>query len=197
MKQLSLFPLLLLALIVVSSSSCRSDDDDGSNSLFFELRHDGSNLTAPALPAGYNELAARFTRNDLSSVVGGQLERVQVFLARVPQRVEIVVYDQGTESTPGQELYVQDVTANVTTTGLQEFRLDTPISVADREIWISVGVLVDQAGDRVVGCDAGPAEEGGDHILFSTNQDWDTFRNLSGGQESVNWNIRGVVRRPE
>lgn len=197
MKQHSFFTLLLASILVIGSSTCRSNDDDGSNSLFFELRHDQGNITAPALQEGTNELAARFTRSDISEIVGGQLERVQVFLQRIPSRIDVVIYDEGTENAPGQVLFMQNVTANVTTTGLQEFRLSTPVTLAEREIWISARVVADQDGERIVGCDAGPAQTGGDHILLSRNFDWNTFRNLSGGAESVNWNIRGIVRRPE
>ncbi|MEM6394751.1 MAG: hypothetical protein AAF741_00290 [Bacteroidota bacterium] len=194
MKNYQLFFSLMLAFFLVSASSCRSDDD-GSNSIFFELRHDGSNLTAPTLPLGFNEFAVRFTPDDQAEVVGGQLERVQVFFAAIPQFVDLVIYRGGTATNPGSIILEQDVTANITTTGFNEFLLSSPIPITNEQLWIGVGVEVASSGSRAVGCDQGPAQPGGDHIFYNTATDWNTFQNASG--ESVNWNIRGIVRRPE
>lgn len=191
-SRLGLFALL--AVFVVSSSACRADDDDGPADSTVELRKDGNNVTGPILGFGYHEFAVRFTRDDVQDLVGGSLERVQFFVGRIPAQLEVVVYGAGTATTPGPVRYEADITSRITTTGFREFTLPTPLPIFDEDIWISIGVLLNESAQSI-GCDAGPAQLGGDMIFRSTDQDWGTFEQRTG--ESINWNIRGIVSRPQ
>lgn len=181
--------LLFLSFTVLLASGCVDDDDNGTTEEL--LRHDGDNLTGPTLAAGLHEFGARFTSNELTNVQGRQLDAIRFFLGQIPSSVEVVIYGQGTINSPGPERYSRNITNRITTTGWQEHRILEDIELLNEDIWIVVAVL-HQGLQQSVGCDAGPAQPGGDALFRATDANWTTFRAATG--ESVNWNIRAVLR---
>lgn len=179
---------LFLSFTVLFATGCEDDDAVGNTEEL--LRHDGNNVTGPTLGNGLHEFAARFTSNELAGVQGRQLDAIRFYLGQIPSSVEVVIYGQGTIDSPGPERYSRDITNRITTTGWQEHRILEDIELLDEDIWFSIAVL-HQNAQQSVGCDAGPAQPGGDQIFRATDTNWITFRSIG---ESVNWNIRGVLR---
>lgn len=185
---------LFLSFSLFLTTGCGEDDDNGATEEI--LNHDGNNLTGPTLEAGLHEFAARFTSNELANFQGRQLDAIRFFLGQIPSSVEVVVYGQGTINSPGAERYSRDITSRISSNGWQEHRILEDIELLDEDIWISIAVLHNQT-QQSVGCDAGPAQPGGDQIFRATDPEWTTFRAATGGGESVNWNIRAVLRPEE
>jgi hypothetical protein len=185
MKVLRLLSLLLLVLAV---AACGDDEDQ----LGAELSYDGPNFTGPILDPGIHILAARFTSNEIANYVGRDLERVSFFLGSVPEKVEVVVFGEGTPTSPGPELYRLDLTQRATPLQFNDHRLQTPITLTEQDIWLAVQVT-HSSREQSVGCDAGPRDPNGDWIFSAGTPGWTTFNESTGGSESVNWNIRGYV----
>lgn len=189
MKQ---YLLILLAISALFISSCGDDDDDQNNNGEVELRHDGPNLTGPFLPAGQHEFLVHFDAADINQYQGRILDRIEFFLGELPAGLGVAVLTGSNPNFPDTEIYFRDISNRITTTGWQTHRLSELIEIGTEDIWFSIIVVLDQQ-QRSVGCDAGPRQVGGDWLLRETDQDFITFADVTGGGESVNWNIRGVL----
>lgn len=191
------FFLIFLALGALLVSGCGNDDDDnnGNNAGEVELRHDGPNLTGPTLPAGQHEFLVQFDADEISQYQGRTLDRIEFFLGQLPSAVGVAVLTGDDPNFPDNEVYFQDITNRITTTGWQTHRLADLVEVTDRDLWFSIIVVHDQT-QQSVGCDEGPRQPGGDWLLRETDQDFITFADAVPG-ESVNWNIRGILAPAE
>ncbi len=185
MKNLARLSALLFAVLLFAC-------EDEPLQLPDTLHHDGENLTAPLLPAGGHQAAARFTPNDQQPYAGRQLTAVSYFLAGVPADCWVIVQGPGTTSSPGDTLYVARVTPEAKTAAWNEHTLPQPIPITGTEdLWISIGLRHTQSMQSI-GCDAGPADPNGDWLFSDSDNQWLTFRQRT-GSESINWNIRGKV----
>ena len=180
-KTIWLFGALLLVL-----SACKKDD----NEFDFEnvINYDGENNTAPFLPAGDHETAARFTATELSEYVGRELIEVSFYIFNIPQACTIKIYNQGDRDKPGTVVYSATVSNSLSPFSWNTHEIRTPVAINGDDLWISIAVTHDLALQSV-GCDAGPADPNGDWLLLSTEQNWSTYRLLA--NESINWNTRG------
>lgn len=181
MKKFSFF----LALAIMLTLGCKKDKEDG-----FVLSYDGPNQSGPILAPGYHETAVLFPSNETAKYQGKQLTSISFFMGVVPQKVEVIVYGEGTADAPGTELYRANVTSGIKTPEWNEHILSKAIDLTGDDIWLSIGLTHDQPGQSI-GCDAGPRKPNGDWIFHLTDNFWDTFNAETG--ESVNWNIRGSV----
>jgi hypothetical protein len=122
---------------------------------------------------------------------GKKLKQVQFFAGQFPPVCKVKIYGNGTSSAPGALLYEREVTGAL----VQDWNthtLTTPVDLTGEGIWISIFVTHAAGGtNRSIGCDSGPAKEGGDWLFSSTDGSWRTYRQRT--NESVNWNIRGVL----
>jgi len=186
MKKL-LFLFSALALVL---TACNNDDDDNGPGGANTINYDGPNATAPFLPTGIHELAARFTSQELTNFVGQDLVEVSFFIANLPQTCTIKIYGEGTRDAPGTLLYSATVSNSLAPFSWNNHRMQAPIAITGEDIWISVSVT---HGNNLqsVGCDAGPADANGDLILLDGAGAWATYRQLA--SESINWNIRGII----
>ena len=184
--------LLFLALTALTFSACEDDDDPLATT--GELNYAGANVTAPTLPQGTNTFAAYFPSNITSDFTGRNLETVDFFMFEVPDRTIVRIHDDSNgDREPGNQLYSIDLTQRVNNRGEVSHRLPTPLEITGEGLWLVVEVETAQSGDRAVGCDAGQNySPNGDLILFSTNNEFDSFQTLSGG-ERVNWNISATI----
>ncbi len=183
--------LFLLALAMpLLWMGCDDDNDDLIEDDV--LRYDGENFSAPSLPPGTSEMAVRFPASYLNDedYVGRTLEEVTFWVENIPDQCQIIIYEGGAPSLPGVRIYSQDVTAGLRPGAWFTHRLPSAIELSGEDIWLSTRVTTDEAG-TFIGCDNGPAQTNGDWILFSTNNQWQSFGRIS--PESVNWNIRGVL----
>ncbi len=201
MRNYLLYALLLLATL--GTTACGDDDDgngaDDAGIVGDKLQLDRGIQSGPILDAGYQELAVRFSRTQAGRFNGRFLEDVVFYLGQKPARTYVIVYGEGPdENTPGAELYVEEVTTDIndprtTVPGWQTHNLLRNVTITEQEIWLAIGVS-HIASQQSVGCDAGPAVNGGDFLLPPDPDNfWTTFRDRTNGSESVNWNIRGKV----
>ncbi len=186
MKQLFFF--LFVSLLIVS---CGSDDDSAEPIINADLHYDGLNQTAPVLPAGTYDLAARFTNSETNDFVGKGLEEVEFFLLNQPVSCEVRIFDGGTTSEPGTLVYSQEI-SNLQTNTWHQHTLTTPVEITGGDLWICIRVEHD-ADTQSLGCDFGPANSNGDWISSDTNTSWQSFRSFTNQEANINWNIRGQV----
>jgi len=181
--------LFLLALAMpLLWMGCDDDNDDLVEDNV--LRYDGENFTAPLLPPGTSEMAVRFTPTITGDYVGRTLEEVTFWVEEIPEKLEIIIYDQGAPALPGVPLYTQEVTNSVQAQRWFTHVLSTPIEITGEDIWISTRITADAQG-RFIGCDNGPNQTNGDWMFLPTDNQWLPFSVRV--NESVNWNIRGIL----
>lgn len=179
----SLFPILLLSLLFCFSCS----DDEVSA----DLKYDGDNFSAPVFDDVIFEAGTRFPATLTSAFVGNQLTDVEFFIDNVPAACELIIYDEGTQASPGSRLYSAFVGGNLSANSWNTHRLTTPVDINGNDLWICL--KIEHIGsDMSVGCDAGPAVSNGDWIKYDV-LDWQSLREYSNNNVDINWNIRGFV----
>ena len=179
--------LLLLSAVLLVLSACKKNDDNTFENV---LNYDGDNATAPFLPGGAHEAAARFTAAEVAEFVGRELIEVSFYISNLPQSCEIRIYDEGDRDAPGTLLYSASVSNSLSANSWNTHELVNPIAINGDDFWINIRV-VPGGSQQSIGCDSGPADPNGDWILLSTGGSWETYRQLA--NESINWNIRGKV----
>ena len=182
--------LFLLGALALTLAACNNEDNEDNGPAENTISYDGPNATAPFLPTGIHELAARFTSQELTNYVGRELAEVSFFIANIPQTCTIKIYGEGTRDAPGALLYSATVSNSLAPFSWNYHRIQAPIEIGGDDLWISIAVT--HSNDlQSVGCDAGPADPNGDLILLDGDGAWSTYRTLA--NESINWNIRGII----
>ena len=178
--------ILLFGLMLVFAA-CGDDERtvDGS------LRYDGDNVTAPILPPGTYETAARFPANFTNDYVGKNLTQISYYMAETPLQTTLKIYSGGSSSAPGQVVYEATLTGTITQNAFNAHVLSTPLEITGDDLWVSIRFRLNR-GLQSIGCDAGPGDVNGDWMYEESTNEWTSFNEFSGG-ESINWNIRGVV----
>ena len=187
--------LLLLSLLVFATG-CGDDDDEDVRLLDAELNYAGPQFLAPNLGQGSHEYAAYFPGNFTSQFQGRVLEAIEFDLVAVPQSVEVIVYESGRfNDEPGSVIYRRNISSQVTGTGVQRHVVAEPIEITGNGLWLAIAV--EHAGNTTqsVGCDDGSQYNvNGDRLRSErTDQRWTTFREVTNGAETVNFNIRGYL----
>ena len=186
MKQLTLLGLLAAAL---TFTAC--DDDDDMFQFDPTLMHyDGTNANAPNLPPGNVELAAQFGEDAMDFYSGKKIDGVQLFIYKVPDSARLVIYGAGNGDEPGPILYQQEITDNLQANGWNTISLTQPLDFPSDELWIGLQIP-DGGGIQILGCDSGPAQDGGDWMYEESDEEWRTFRERS--TDNINWNIRASI----
>ncbi len=190
MKPLKLSALLSLLLVALFTfSACQDDDTDFDDNRVTELKLDKPNASGPILAAGQHRFAVRFTESDLRAVNGKELVGFRVFVGRAPASLELIAYDEG-EVVPFNEIGALRAASPIASGGFFDYEFARPLVInADKPLWLVAEVTLDQQ-QQSIGCDAGPAVFGGDWLW--SEDSWQTYRERT--RESVNWNIRGLVR---
>ncbi len=183
-------PALLLLLLVTATlgSGCKKDEPDEPR--FDELRLDGDNATGPQLDAGTHRFGVRFSESELRDYVGEELTGIRVFVGAAPVSMRLSV-SSGGEVVPGVDLATLQVSSFGNVRRFVDYDLRAPVRIeAGEALWLVAEVELDGDAQQSIGCDSGPRRAGGDW-LWSGDR-WLTFEERNG--ESVNWNIRGLVR---
>lgn len=178
----------LFAICFLLISACNKDDDGVS--LPDTLNLDGDNQSAPILPAGIYESAARFNSSLTSQYTGRNLESISFFMGEIPAACVVKIYDEGTATEPGNLLYSADVRSQLRTIAWNEHVLTDPIEITGKDIWIAIRVA-HNGNLQSVGCDTGPAVTDGDWLFQNSDNDWLPLRQRL--PININWNIRGHV----
>lgn len=171
--------------------SCKKDEPT------IELRYDGDNFSSPILPAGTFDAGQRFPSNVVDNYVGRTIDEVDFYIQDKPVDCEILIYGEGTSSSPGALVYSSNVINQVSANSWNSHTLSTPVEIKNEDLWIVVR-LVHNSEIRSIGCDEGPARTNGDWMLGEGETEWKTYRDLStnpstGANVNVNWNIRGIL----
>lgn len=159
----------------------------------YELRYDGGNDTAPPLPSGNFETGIRFDAGDNGNVAGVELFAVRYFIRNKPNSASLNVYSGGNDE-PDFLLYSEDITEEINSNSWNDHSLSTALELDGDDLWITISYNQSD-GDRVIGCDSGPRNNGGDWHFDSqigSSGTWDSFAGFGG--DPINWNIRGQVR---
>lgn len=178
------FPFAIAALSLVA---CEDDDlaDAGGADV---LNLDGPNVTGPVLDEGSHRFAVQFDPQDIEPFEGRSLDAVRVYVGEAPASMRLSVHEGG-ETVPGRELTAVNVSSFGEVRRFVDYRLGDAVPLtSDDFLWIVAEVEL-PGTQRSIGCDAGPATDGGDW-LWSGDR-YLTFEARTG--ESVNWNIRGLV----
>ena len=188
-----LFPFLFALIFFVGACS---DDDDVIGPVFNNediiINFDDENFSAPLLPAGEYEMAVRFPESMMNAYVGKFLREVAVYLTNVPASTEIYIYETGSDPSSIVQLYQADVSASVEVDSWNVHVLNNPVEISGKDFWISI--KVDHPLEiGSVGCDPGPAKEGGDFMVQIPAVQWTTLREYTNGLTDINWNIRGNI----
>ncbi len=183
---------LLLSLCLVFASCTKDDDSTDNSGPDADLHYDGAAQDAPALDAGNYDLGARFPASAVNQYAGRQLESVAFYLLSVPNKCELLVYGEGTDSAPGGLLYTANLTTTVDGESWNTHTLDTPLDLTESDIWLCLRV---EHGSRMgsLGCDLGPANNNADWLFSQAANEWITLRDFTNGDVNINWNIRGIV----
>lgn len=155
-----------------------------------ELHYDGDNLSSPFIEPGIHEVGVRFPSDITNGFQGRSLEEVEFFFLQVPEATELIIYTEGSGTTPGSVLYTADLTGFVSGTSWNSHILSNPVEVTGEDLWI-VLKLNHQDNIQSIGCDEGPAVSNGDLISSSGSAGWITMRDRTDNVTNINWNIRG------
>lgn len=187
MKKL-LFLLLSLAVIL---PSCKDDDDVLNDNA---LNYDGDNFSAPVFEVGVSTPSVYFPSSFLEPYIGKKISGIEFFVADIPAEMEIQVLKAGNGNTPGDMIVQDDITGlNIQGTNWNEWPLTDPVEITGEGLWIAIQVKHDNADERSIGCDAGPAVSNGDWIFSDTDNDWKTLRERTNNAVDINWNIRAKL----
>ncbi|MEL6672677.1 MAG: hypothetical protein AAFR61_10820 [Bacteroidota bacterium] len=157
------------------------------------LNVDGDNDTAPFLAAGNYEAGVRFSASQLGNYVGGELVRIQYYMANRPGSATLRIYEDSGADGPGNLLYSQGITSEIVANTWNEHTLDVPFTLGDKDLWITLVMNLTQ-GDQTLGCDPGPNVNGGDLLFDSADGLWESLLDRSNGEVNINWNLRAVVK---
>jgi len=189
MKDFRIFSAALLVLVAAFGfTACEDDDFEDEQPRVAILNLDGPNVTGPIVAAGTHRFGVQFYEEDLEGLDGRELTAIRVFVGLSPVSMRLSVHAGG-DVVPGQELSALNILGDITERSFVDYELVTPVTISDDDVlWLVAEVELDRE-QQVIGCDAGPAVEGGDW-LWSGDR-WLTYRERT--SESINWNIRGVV----
>jgi len=182
MKKIS----FLLFGLVILFTACKKD-----RAVEAAFRLDGDNETAPNLPQDTYEAAARFPASLTGTYVGQNLTEVSYYMVGTPQQTTLIVYSGG-EDAPGQVVYQASLTGTISENSFNSHVLSDPLPITGEPLWISIKIRQNRTLQSI-GCDAGPNSAGGDWLYQESDGRWLTFGQRTGGNESINWNIRGFV----
>ncbi|MEM1328573.1 MAG: hypothetical protein AAGI23_21635 [Bacteroidota bacterium] len=182
----TVFSLLLLAMSICLFTAC---EDDNETQLSNTLNYDGAPFSGPVLPFGEHTFAVRFGEEELADYVGQFLEEITFYAGEEPETVEVLVYGEGTATTPGAQLYSAKI-SGLSLPDWNDHSIATPIEITGDDLWLAVKVL-HTATQRSIGCDEGPNQQDGDWLFRADDPNWQSFSATT--PESVNWNIRGKV----
>ncbi|MEI8048561.1 MAG: choice-of-anchor J domain-containing protein [Bacteroidota bacterium] len=159
-----------------------------------ELKYCGVNADAIGTGAAADFMvAARFTSTELYSYYGAkQITKAKIWLASSGtwSNVTLKVWEGGTATNPGTEVYSQDVTSVIAPDAYTTITLTTPVLlVASKEYW--VGYRVNATSGWPAGCDAGPRVEGKGNMMYFGGV-WTTLYALA-PTLNYNWNVTCII----
>jgi len=187
--------LICISLLLASLVACEGNGIDPAPVIeapFVSLNHDGAVETAPTLPGGEYEAAARFDASEMVPYKDGKLVDVYFYVFNRPASATIKIYKGSNFDGPETVVYSAAVSSSVEANSWNRHTISNPVVIEDDDYWIAVKFgMTNQA--QVIGCDEGPAHPDGDWLYRTLDANWNTFRTVTSQEASINWNIRGVI----
>jgi hypothetical protein len=147
---------------------------------------DGTNANAIGLTAGGTfQYAIRLTPDELAEFGGDAIQvvrRYHGYTTDFSMNGRVIIYDQGTSTTPGEMLYEQDF--SITPHGWHDIILTEPVDIdGGKDMWVSIE-CTHSSGQYPAGCDGSQNYPGkGDWIYL------DSWMEISIYGFSLDWNI--------
>lgn len=179
----------LALIITIGFASCQDDDDIDP----YLLHHDGENVGSPFLPPNIYEAGAHFTSNDVQRYAGKELIAIDYNIFDIPDYAEIRVSESTGSSVPGSIIFSRDVTNEIIPFSWNRLNIGNGIDL-DGGLWISLyfETTSSSTDQQTIGCDAGPSNGNGDWLYDEADGRWLSY--WSRVQESVNWNLQGILQ---
>ncbi|MEL7529976.1 MAG: hypothetical protein AAFN10_01645 [Bacteroidota bacterium] len=187
--------LICLCLILASLAACEGNGIDPAPTIeapFVSLNHDGAVETAPNLPGGEYEAAARFNADEMVDFKDGKLVDVYFYIFNRPASATVKIYKGSNFDGPESLVYSAAVSSSIEANSWNQHTLSTPVVIEDDDYWIAVKFGMTNTA-QIIGCDEGPAHPDGDWLYRTLEANWLTFRNVTSQEANINWNIRGVI----
>ncbi len=122
---------------------------------------------------------------------GRQIQEMQVFLPQPDNisAIELRIYEEAGNGTPGTPVYSQSFTPNTDETEWTTVLLNTPYTI-DGSQEVIIGYFFSVTAGFPAGCDGGPTNSDGDLMIW--NGSWTHLVNLSSSL-AYNWNIKAGI----
>lgn len=168
---------------------CHDRDMDEVIEIHYDNGYSGNGVgtTGPS----FFKAAARFTAEELTDYYDNYLLGAVKYHIRTDDFSELTVkiWEGGTGTTPGEEIYSADVTGEVIIEDWSTHILSNPISLEPgQEYWI--GYAIQTTGGHPASVDHGPMVDNKGGWFFFSNV-WQQLINV--GNRDYNWNIRGLL----
>lgn len=187
--------LVLLLMVSVVSFGCKDDEVlDG----IAVLHYDGDNDRAPLLTQSTFESAARFQATQMANYYNDELTQVEFYFVDLPLNCEVFIRATGANSRPSDTpLYASgNIVNSLNSRSWNTHTLSTPLVLDGTDIWVGIR-YAQNAQDRTLGCDTGPADPDGEWTYDALDGEWQPLRTRTGGAININWNIRAVIELKE
>ncbi len=165
---------------------------------FIEIHYDNGDINNAIGTDGVISFitAVRFTPDELSDYYGFyDLSKIKFHIAgTLYSNVTLKVWEGGSDSGPGDEIYSMDVTSEVIPDDWTTFNLDENISLnSGVEYWI--GYSIDATGGYPASVDSGPMEPNKGAWMYMQNS-WTLLPDVNAALD-FNWAIRGILEQAE
>lgn len=193
MKSLKLICIsLLLASLAACDGTTGIDPAPVIEAPFVSLNHDGPVQTAPTLPGGEYEAAARFDASEMVAYKDGKFVDVYFYIFNRPSSATVKIYKGSNFDGPEDVVYSAAISSSIENNSWNRHTLSAPVTIEDDDYWITVKFGITNQG-QIIGCDEGPAHPDGDWLFQTLDGNWNTFRTVTSQEADINWNIRGVI----
>lgn len=139
-------------------------------------------------------VAHYFPASFLEDYQGMSLHQVEVFIFDTPQSLEIKIYGEGTETSPGELIYSKVVPVDDIYSEWVTIDLDEELIIGTEDLWIGYRVQGFYSVGNI-GSDTGPANPGFGDWYSEDGENWYSFTTQNTWYNQ-NWNISGILKAP-
>lgn len=137
----------------------------------FVLRYDNGLESEVSLSGGSSAVYAQyFPGNMLAGLSGMQISSVDVYINDVPDKAQVVIFGQGSQSNAGNELMRQ--TFSPIAQSWNHIVLEQPLTIGNTDLWIGVNIDGFEPTDFVIGIDGGHVQNGFGDMVKLGNTWW-------------------------
>lgn len=175
--------------INIRSKASFGDEPNNKEDNAYILHYDKKNKSSIGIP-DYDPIrtATLYPASMLSHIQGMTLSSVDVYLAQGASNAKLIIYNQNTQSQPGETILEQSFTPS--NDSWNTITLDDPITLNSNDLWIAIELSGITAGSYPLGVDMGPADAGFGDLLWVDGDAWWSLADIGG---DYNFNIRANI----